>query len=283
MCIRDSIYTAPSDEALENDIKLSLAVGFNGARLHEKIFEERFLYHADRLGYIVWGEFPNWGLDSSYADSVYGILPEWTEEIRRDFNHPATVSYTHLDVYKRQVKLIALGNAVLEEHSPEGIGSYAAIINGYDEKLNETMKNFLEGIGYVGFANFDMKYDERDGKYKLFEMNLRQGRSSYFVTAAGYNIAKWLADDVIYNKPMDLTIATNKVLYTIIPTKIIFDYCPDTAVKAEAKKLIDEGKVVNSYYYKKDRSLMRWLMFRRNQHNYFEKYKRYFNNKGLRD
>lgn len=128
-----------------------------------------------------------------------------------------------------------------------------------------------------------MKYDERDGKYKLFEMNLRQGRSSYFVTAAGYNIAKWLADDVIYNKPMDLTIATNKVLYTIIPTKIIFDYCPDTAVKAEAKKLIDEGKVVNSYYYKKDRSLMRWLMFRRNQHNYFEKYKRYFNNKGLRD
>lgn len=183
----------------------------------------------------------------------------------------------------KKVKLIALGNAVLEEHSPEGIGSYAAIINGYDEKLNETMKNFLEGIGYVGFANFDMKYDERDGKYKLFEMNLRQGRSSYFVTAAGYNIAKWLADDVIYNKPMDLTIATNKVLYTIIPTKIIFDYCPDTAVKAEAKKLIDEGKVVNSYYYKKDRSLMRWLMFRRNQHNYFEKYKRYFNNKGLRD
>ena len=48
-----------------------------------------------------------------------------------------------------KVKLIALGNALLEEHSPEGIGSYAAIINGYDEKLNQRMKNFLEGIGYV--------------------------------------------------------------------------------------------------------------------------------------
>ena len=82
---------------------------------------------------------------------------------------------------------------------------------------------------------------------------------------------------------MDLTVATNKVLYTIIPTKIIFDYCPDEAVKAEAKRLIDEGKVVNSYYYKKDRSLKRWLMFKRNQYNYFEKYKRYFNNKGLHD
>ena len=89
----DGIYTAPSDEALENDIRLSLAVGFNGARLHEKIFEERFLYHADRLGYIVWGEFPNWGLDPSYADSIYGILPEWTEEVQRDFNHPAIVGW----------------------------------------------------------------------------------------------------------------------------------------------------------------------------------------------
>jgi len=67
--------------------------GFNGARLHEKIFEERFLYHADRLGYIVWGEFPDWGLDHSYADSIYGILPEWLEELNRDFNHPAIVGW----------------------------------------------------------------------------------------------------------------------------------------------------------------------------------------------
>lgn len=89
----DGIYTAPSDEELENDIKRSLAMGFNGARLHEKIFEERFLYHCDRLGYIVWGEFPNWGLDHSYADSIYGILPEWLEEIDRDFNHPAIIGW----------------------------------------------------------------------------------------------------------------------------------------------------------------------------------------------
>lgn len=183
----------------------------------------------------------------------------------------------------KKVKLVALGNAVLEEHSPEGIGSYAAIINGYDEKLNKMMIEFLEGIGYVGFANFDMKYDYRDGKYKLFEMNLRQGRSSFFVTAAGYNIAKWLADDIIYNKPMGLTVATNKVLYTIIPTKIIFQYTKDEKVKAEAKKLIKEGKVCNSYYYDKDKNLKRTIQFAKNQIHYFQKYKRYFGNKGLRD
>ena len=89
----DGIYTAPTDADLKRDIELSLAVGFNGARLHEKIFEERFLYHADKLGYIVWGEFPDWGLDHSYADNIYGFLPEWVEEMNRDFNHPAIIGW----------------------------------------------------------------------------------------------------------------------------------------------------------------------------------------------
>jgi D-aspartate ligase len=183
----------------------------------------------------------------------------------------------------KKVKLIALGNILLEEHSPEGIGSYAAIINGYSEELNKKIIGFLEGIGYVGFANFDIKYDPRDKKYKLFEMNLRQGRSSYYVTAAGYNIAKYLADDIIYNKKMDLTVATNKVLYTIIPTKIIFQYVKNKDLLNEAHNLINEGKVINSYYYKGDSSFKRWLQYKRNQLNYFKKYKRYYGNKSLRD
>ena len=89
----DGIYTAPTDSDLVRDIELSLAVGFNGARLHEKIFEERFLYHADKMGYIVWGEYPDWGLDPSYADNIYAILPEWLEEVKRDFNHPSIVGW----------------------------------------------------------------------------------------------------------------------------------------------------------------------------------------------
>lgn len=89
----DGIYTAPTDADLIRDIKLSLAVGFNGARLHEKIFEERFLYHADKLGYIVWGEYPDWGLDSTDAKNIYSFVPEWMEELQRDFNHPSIVGW----------------------------------------------------------------------------------------------------------------------------------------------------------------------------------------------
>ena len=89
----DGIYTAPSDEALQHDIDMCMDLGFNGARLHEKVFEERFLYHCDRKGYLVWGEYPNWGLNHADPLAIYSILPEWLEELERDRNHPAIVGW----------------------------------------------------------------------------------------------------------------------------------------------------------------------------------------------
>ena len=89
----DGIYTAPDDKELIADIQRSMDMGFNGARLHEKVFEKRFLYHCDRMGYIVWGEYPNWGLDHSNVQSVYNVLPEWLEELHRDYNHPSIVGW----------------------------------------------------------------------------------------------------------------------------------------------------------------------------------------------
>ncbi len=89
----DGIYTAPTEEALENDVRISMAVGFNGARLHQKVFEPRFLYHCDRLGYIVWGEYGNWGLDWSQKGALAAMLPEWCECVERDFNHPSIIGW----------------------------------------------------------------------------------------------------------------------------------------------------------------------------------------------
>ncbi|MBQ9414798.1 MAG: beta-galactosidase, partial [Clostridia bacterium] len=89
----DGIYTAPSDEALAADIDRAMACGFNGARLHEKVFEERFLYHCDRKGYLVWGEYPNWGLDHTCMENAPYILNEWLSVIERDRNHPSIVGW----------------------------------------------------------------------------------------------------------------------------------------------------------------------------------------------
>ncbi len=89
----DGIYTAPSDEDLKRDIEISMGLGFNGARLHEKVFEPRFLYWADRLGYIVWGEHANWGLDITGAEGLQQFLPEWMEALERDYNHPSIIGW----------------------------------------------------------------------------------------------------------------------------------------------------------------------------------------------
>lgn len=90
---KKGIYTAPSDEDLLNDIKISMDLGFNGARLHQKVFDPRFLYFCDKMGYIVWGEYANWGLDYSNPKSVDVFLNEWKEAIERDFNHPSIIGW----------------------------------------------------------------------------------------------------------------------------------------------------------------------------------------------
>ena len=89
----DGIYTAPTDEALRHDIELGLEMGFNGARLHQKMFEERYLYWADKLGYLVWGEHANWGLDIGDPKNLENFLPEWLETLQRDYSHPALVGW----------------------------------------------------------------------------------------------------------------------------------------------------------------------------------------------
>ena len=89
----DGIYTAPTAEALEKDILLSMKAGFNGARLHQKVFEPRFLYYCDKHGYLAWGEMANWGFDISSPTAFEAFIPEWMESIERDFNHPAIVGW----------------------------------------------------------------------------------------------------------------------------------------------------------------------------------------------
>lgn len=87
------IWTAPSDDELRADIERSMNAGFNGARLHQKVFEPRFLYWADKLGYIVWGEFPDWGFDHNNPAGQLHYINEWREIVERDFNHPAIIGW----------------------------------------------------------------------------------------------------------------------------------------------------------------------------------------------
>lgn len=93
----DGIYTASSTDELKRDIELSMKAGFNGARLHMKIFEPWLIHYADMAGYLLWGEYPNWGADFSRLEIVSAMIPEWMEELERDYNSPAIIGWCPLN------------------------------------------------------------------------------------------------------------------------------------------------------------------------------------------
>ncbi len=101
----DGLLTAPSDAGLVADIEAGIAHGFDGARLHQKVFEERFLYHADRLGYLVWGELPDWG-PAFQKDEPKTInarwIEEWLDAVARDYSHPALIAWCPLNEQRPQ-------------------------------------------------------------------------------------------------------------------------------------------------------------------------------------
>lgn len=182
----DGIYTSPSDDELRADVERSIAMGFNGARLHEKVFEERFLYHCDQLGYIVWGEYPNWGLDYSYSDSIYAILPEWLEEIDRDFNHPSIIGWCPFNETwdqngrKQFDNLLSLVYRVTKSADPtrpciDTSGNYHVETDIYDlhdyEQNPEVFKTHYEPLGNSNVFDFYSAFKDRqsyDGKKPFF-------------------------------------------------------------------------------------------------------------------
>jgi beta-galactosidase/beta-glucuronidase len=85
------ILTAPTDEDLCRDVELAKEMGFNGARKHQKVEDPRWLFWADTLGFLVWGEMANaYQYSPAY---VRRLTAEWQEAVIRDYNHPCIVAW----------------------------------------------------------------------------------------------------------------------------------------------------------------------------------------------
>lgn len=175
-----------------------------------------------------------------------------------------------------KVRFASLGRTLLEDHTPTAIGNPVAIINEVNPEIVTAATKFLEYIGYVGFANFDIKYDRRDGKYKFFEINVRLGRSNFYVTGSGFNTVKWIVDDYIYNNLPEYTVADNIHLYTVVPKGVIMKYVSDPELKAQAKALFKAGKVSYPLLYKADKNLKHWFYAVAALFNQYRKFHKYF-------
>ena len=92
---KESLVTAPSDEAYQEDIRKAKTMGFNGCRKHEKAEDPRFLYWADRMGFLVWGAMASFWVYTPQAAAAF--MREWADVIHRDYNHPCIVVWGMLN------------------------------------------------------------------------------------------------------------------------------------------------------------------------------------------
>ena len=151
----ESVMTAPSDEELIADIQRSLDTGFNGARLHQKVFEERFLYHADLMGYIVWGEFGDWGCSNNGPSQDHQkpgatYITQFLESLERDYSHPSIVGWCPLNETYQEVsdKIVDLDDVTR--------GMFLAC------KAMDTSRPVLDTSGYAHRVRDSDIYDSHD-------------------------------------------------------------------------------------------------------------------------
>ncbi len=175
----------------------------------------------------------------------------------------------------KKVKLMSLAHVMLEEHTPHGLGNTAVLVNEYDAQLSELLKRFLENIGFTGYSTFDIKYDRRDGQFKILEVNLRQGRSNYYVTGAGNNLAKYVVEDYIYNKEQKPEIANAQNLWTVVPLQVAFRYVKGYDNLEKMRQLVKAGKVINPLFMKGDNKLRRVLFLYKSHISHYIKFWKY--------
>ena len=176
------------------------------------------------------------------------------------------------------VRMMCLGHVLLEEHTPKGLGNHCAIVTEYNRELMERFRRFLMEIGFVGFSNFDIKYDERDGSFKAFEINVRQGRSNYYVTSTGMNIAKLVVSDRIEHTPFTETLFNQKEIYwRYIPDSIVYGHISkELEDKVRSLKMSKNAYSSMRYCYDLRFNPKRYVFVVLHERNHKKKFKTYY-------
>lgn len=182
-----------------------------------------------------------------------------------------------------RVTLRCSARVLLEERTPAARGNPAAMITEPIAPILDAAQRLLEHVGYVGYANFDVKLDPRDGTYRFFEVNPRIGRNNYYLTAAGTNPTPFLVEDVLEGRALEPVTVEGEVLYSVLPHRLLLRYVLDPALRARVRRLIRAGRAVHPLRYRADRSLRRSAYVRAAMLNHYRKYRTYYPVRRLRE
>ena len=172
------------------------------------------------------------------------------------------------------VRASCLGQPVLEEYAPYTLGNYAAIITRNESEVYERVRVFLEKIGYRGFSNIDMKYDAKTGRYLMFEINPRLGRSSYFVRTADINMMEELIESVVYNHSHAPHFADKRAMWSNVPLGILKKYVKNEELQKEIRELSKD--CVFTLRCREDFSLKRFYRISRFYFSHYKNFRKYY-------
>lgn len=192
-----SLMTAPSDEDFVNDIKMSKAMGFNGCRKHQKVEDPRFLYHADRLGFLVWGECA--ATANYHQRSVRLTVDEWDEIIQRDYNHPSVIAWTPLN------ESWGVSNIYYNEEQQHFAQSIYHFVKGQDTSRLIIANDGWEMIetDVIGIHNYSHGSEDEKGKYQQYKLDLSTREKLLNAMPANRNVL--LKNFVNRDQPIMLT------------------------------------------------------------------------------
>lgn len=212
-------------------------------------------------------------LSDTYAAGYSGIM------LMQEFIPGGDENMRVVNGYKRSdgpVALMSMGQPLLEDYYPMAIGNYNVILASGDDEVYDTVDKLLAEVPYLGYFNLDLKYDHRDGVFKVFDFNPRMGRSSYYVTLAGHNLAKCVVDDVVLHAPADPQRSYDEYVWSEVPTSIIKKYVNEGQVKDRVLALIRSGKVGGTFKKSGDNSFRRRMENMKAELRHVRNYKRYF-------
>ncbi|MDO5747333.1 MAG: ATP-grasp domain-containing protein [Actinomycetaceae bacterium] len=184
-----------------------------------------------------------------------------------------------------KVTMMGSAHVLLEDHAPTFLGNPGAMITEVYPDLHDQARRFLEGVGWRGFANFDVKVDRHTNTPYFFEVNPRIGRNCYYNVAAGVNPTELLVRDLIFHERCELRTAKEHAYYRVLPDRLVKRYI-DTHLWKQIRYLRRQHKAVHPLLAPAEkqlslRYLKRRLVVTRNLLNHWVKFHRYYPRKAF--
>lgn len=151
-----------------------------------------------------------------------------------------------------KLRVVSGGRVVLQDHSPLALGNPVCILSEKVQRVVDDAAKFLKATGYHGYANFDIKYDARDGQWRFFEVNTRPGKNTYYVSLGGTNFVRPLVEDWVLGREVAYNEAYDPFVYTVVPASVVERTVRDEDLKAKVLGMYKQGLAKSPWDYRPD-------------------------------